>query len=584
MGARPVALLDGLRFGAPDNHFERAVAGIAMYGNSVGVPTVGGDTVFDPAYADNCLVNAMCVGLLPTERVLRARATGTGNVVFLYGATTGRDGIGGASVLASQELGEEDADKRPSVQIGDPFTGKKLIESSLELVERGLVESLQDLGAAGLASSLTEMARGGGGIDVHLDRVPLREEEMEPWEIIISESQERMVAVVRPENVAAVEEVCARWELDHAAIGVVTDSGELLAYIEGDLVGAIPAAYLTDEAPRYEVPRRPRPAAEPAPAPPGPSTDRALLELLASPNVRSRAWIFRRYDHLVGSRTVRRPGLDAAVLRLRPSFRGLALSLDGSGRIARLDPHTGGALAVLEAARNVACAGGEPLAITDCLNFGNPEKPEIAWELAEAIEGMSAACEALGIPVVSGNVSLYNETDGRAIHPTPVVGCVGLVPDVRTIPSTWREGDAIYLVGTPSLSLDGSEYQALYGELAGRPAALDLSAEAELIRSLYETAPQCSLVHDASEGGLAVALAEAAIASGIGAALDLPDDSLALFGEGGGQAILACTPSLQQTVAKSLGNVPVRLLGAVGGATLLGVEIEELRQAWEVTE
>jgi phosphoribosylformylglycinamidine synthase len=572
MGARPIALLDGLRFGQPDDHFERAVAGIANYGNSVGVPTVGGDTVFDPAYADNCLVNAMCVGLLPTERVLSARATGAGNVVFLYGATTGRDGIGGASVLASQELGEEDADKRPSVQIGDPFTGNKLIESSLELVERGLVESLQDLGAAGLASSLSEMARGGGGIDVHLDRVPLREEDLEPWEIVISESQERMVAVIRPENVPAVQEVCARWELDYAAIGEVTDTGELRAYFDDELVGAIPAAYLTDEAPRYDVPRQPRAAADPAATPTGPPTNRALLELLASPSLRSRAWIFRRYDHLVGSRTVRRPGLDAAVLRLRPSFRGLAVSLDGSGRVARLDPHTGGALAVLEAARNVACAGGEPLAITDCLNFGNPEKPEIAWELAEAIEGMAAACEALGIPVVSGNVSLYNETDGRAIHPTPVVGCVGLVPDVRRIPSTWRDGDAIYLAGKPSLAFDGSEYQALYGDLAGRPAPLDLTAEAELIRFLHETAPRCSLVHDVSEGGLAIALAEAAIESGIGAELDLPDDALTLFGEGGGQAILASSEEL---------DLP--RIGSVGGDSLLGVPIEDLRQAYEVT-
>jgi phosphoribosylformylglycinamidine synthase len=572
MGARPIALLDGLRFGEPDDHFERAVAGIANYGNSVGVPTVGGDTVFDPAYANNCLVNAMCVGLLPTERVLSAKATGAGNVVFLYGATTGRDGIGGASVLASQELGEEDADKRPSVQIGDPFTGNKLIESSLELVERGLVASLQDLGAAGLASSLSEMARGGGGIDVHLDRVPLREEDLEPWEIVISESQERMVAVVRPENLAAVREVCDRWELDHAAIGEVTDTGELRTYFEGELVGAIPAAFLTDEAPRYEVARQPRAAAEPAPKPSGPATDRALLELLASPNLRSREWIYRRYDHLVGSRTVRRPGLDAAVLRLRPSYRGLAVSLDGTGRIARLDPHTGGALAVLEAARNVACAGGEPLAITDCLNFGNPEKPEIAWELAEAIEGMAAACEALGIPVVSGNVSLYNETDGRAIHPTPVVGCVGLVPDVRAIPGTWREGDSIYLAGDPILAFDGSEYQALYGEPGGRPATLDLAAEAKLVRLLHETAPRCSLVHDVAEGGLAVALAEAAISSGAGAELDLPDDALTLFGEGGGRAILASSEEL---------DLPH--IGSVGGARLLGVPIEDLRQAYEVT-
>ncbi|TMK79697.1 MAG: phosphoribosylformylglycinamidine synthase subunit PurL [Actinobacteria bacterium] len=577
MGARPIALLDGLRFGKAGHMFERAVAGIAHYGNSVGVPTVGGDTVFDSSYAGNCLVNAMCVGLLPTERVLKAQARGAGNVVFLYGATTGRDGIGGASVLASQELAEEDADKRPSVQIGDPFTGKKLIEVSLELVERGLVESLQDLGAAGLASSLAEMARGGNGIDVHLDRVPLREEEMEPWEIMISESQERMVAVVRPEQLAAVEEVCARWELDHAAIGEVTDTGELHAYLDDELAGAIPASHLTDEAPRYEVARQPRPAAEPAPAPAGPTIERALLELLASPNVRSRAWIYRRYDHLVGSRTVRRPGLDAAVLRLRPSYRGLAVSLDGSGRIARLDPHTGGALAVLEAARNVACAGGEPLAVTDCLNFGNPEKPEVAWELAEAIEGMAAACEALGVPVVSGNVSLYNETDGRAIHPTPVVGCVGLVADVRAIPKTWREGDAIFVAGEPALSFDGSEYQALYGELAGRPAALDLTAEAQLVQALHRAAPLCSLVHDAAEGGLAVALAEAAIASGIGSELDLPDDALSLFGEGGSQVIVAAGPETSV-------DLPLRRIGSVGGDTLLGVPIEDLRQAWEATE
>jgi phosphoribosylformylglycinamidine synthase II len=570
MGARPVALLDGLRFGEPGWMFERAVAGIAHYGNCVGVPTVGGEAIFDPSYADNCLVNAMCVGLLPTERVLKAQARGTGNVVVLYGATTGRDGIGGASVLASQELGEEDADKRPSVQIGDPFTGKKLIESSLELVERDLVVSLQDCGAAGLASSLAEMARGGGGIDVQLDRVPLREEEMEPWEIMISESQERMVAVVRPENVTAVEEVCDRWELANSAIGQVTETGELRAYLDGDLVGAIPAVFLTDDAPRYEVPRRPRSPAEPAPIPAAPPTQQALLDLLASPNLRSRAWIFRRYDQLVGSRTIRRPGLDAAVLRLRPSYRGLAVSLDGSGRVALLDPHTGGATAVLEAARNVACAGGQPLAITDCLNFGNPEKPEIGWELAEAIEGMSAACEALGIPVVSGNVSLYNDTDGRSIHPTPVVGCVGLVADVRTVPSIWREGDAIYLAGEPELSFDGSELQALYGELAGRPTPLDLAREAALVHELHGYAPRCSLVHDVSEGGLAVALAEAAILSGLGADLDLDDDALTLFGEGGGRAILASNEEL-----------PFPRIGSVRGDTLLEVPIGDLRQACE---
>ncbi|HVD50121.1 MAG TPA: phosphoribosylformylglycinamidine synthase subunit PurL, partial [Gaiellaceae bacterium] len=394
MGARPVALLDGLRFGAPDWSFRRAVAGIGHYGNCVGVPTVGGEAVFDEAYAGNCLVNAMCVGLLPAERVTRAGARGTGNVLVLYGATTGRDGIGGASVLASQELGEGSAEKRPSVQVGDPFTGKKLIEASLELVEAGLVESLQDCGAAGLASSLAEMARDGAGVNVHLDRVPLREEEMEPWEVMISESQERMVAVVRPERLAEVEAVLARWELHHAPIGEVTDTEELRAFWDDELIGEIPASFLTDECPRYEVDRleaaRPRAEVDPV-------------------NLEPKEWIYEQYDQLVLSRTVRRPGLGAAVLQLRPSWRGLAVSLDGPP-LGEREPRAAGRQAVLDAARNVACAGGEPLALTDCLNFGNPEKPEIGWELAEAIEGIAETAEALGIPVVSGNVSLYNET------------------------------------------------------------------------------------------------------------------------------------------------------------------------------
>jgi len=398
MGARPVALLDGLRFGEAGFAFDRAVAGIGAYGNSVGVPTVGGEAFFDESYADNCLVNAMCVGLLPADRVTRAKATTPGHLVVLYGSTTGRDGIGGASVLASQELGEGAAEKRPSVQIGDPFTGNRLIEVSVELVERGLVESLQDCGAAGLASALAEMARDGAGVDVHLDRVPLREE-LEPWEIMISESQERMVAVVRPGFLEAVEEVCD--------------------FHDEVPVGTIPARFLTDDAPRYEVEQARRPAVPEPLMPEGPHVEDALLALLGSANIRSRSWIYERYDHLVGSRTVRRPGLDAAILRLRPSLRGLALSLDGPGRIARAAPRTGGAQAVLESARNVACAGGEPIGLTNCLNFGNPEKPEVAWELAEAIEGMARAAEALRIPVVSGNVSLYNETDGRAILPAP---------------------------------------------------------------------------------------------------------------------------------------------------------------------
>jgi phosphoribosylformylglycinamidine synthase subunit PurL len=483
MGARPIALLDGLRFGEPGWMFERAVEGIGHYGNCVGVPTVGGETVFDGAYAGNCLVNAMCVGLLPTERLLSAKATQPGRAIVLYGATTGRDGIGGASVLASQELGEEGADKRPTVQIGDPFTGKKLIEASQELVELGLVDSLQDCGAAGLASSLAEMASGGAGVDVELERVPLREDDLEPWEIMISESQERMVCVTdRIDEVAAV---CRKWDLNHAVIGEVTDTGDLRAFHDRRLVGDIPARLLTDECPRYRVPTLPR---ETAPASPP-----------AEPNLRSRRWIYERYDQLVGSRTIRRPGLDAAVLQLRPSWRGLAVSLDGPP-VGERDPWRAGALAVLDAARNVACVGGEPIGLTDCLNFGSPEKPEIAWELEQAIEGIAQAAEALGIPVVSGNVSLYNDTDGRSIPPTPVVGCVGLVQDVRQVPQGWRRGDKVSVVrgASDNLSL----------------APEELAGEAELIELVWRAAAGLSLVHDVSDGGLEVALREVAEWSG----------------------------------------------------------------------
>jgi phosphoribosylformylglycinamidine synthase II len=498
MGARPIAILDGLRFGAPDWAFRRAVAGIAHYGNCTGVPTVGGEAVFDEAYEHNCLVNAMCVGLLPSSRLLAARARGVDNLIVLYGATTGRDGIGGASVLASQELGDGADEKRPSVQVGDPFTGKKLIESSLELVEGGLVASLQDCGAAGLASALAEMARDGAGVDVSLDQVPLREDAMEPWEIMISESQERMVAVVEPGRLAEVESVLDKWELHHAVLGSVTDTGELRCFFHGDLEGAIPASFLTDECPRYEVEQEPQPARTRTP--------------VAAANRESKAWIYEQYDQLVQSRTVRRPGLDGAVLRLLPSHRGLAVSLDGP-RVGELDPIAAGLGAVLGAAMNVACAGGEPLALTDCLNFGNPEKPEIGWELAQAIEGIGQAAEALGIPVVSGNVSLYNETDGRAIPPTPVVGCVGLVADVREIPSRWRSGDSILL--------------AEAGESLGEQIAL--------IEFLWRSAPLFSLAHDISDG-LERAIAEAAAWSRAEAEVELRTDPV------GAAAVLAVSP------------------------------------------
>ncbi|MBA3844039.1 MAG: phosphoribosylformylglycinamidine synthase subunit PurL [Actinobacteria bacterium] len=480
MGARPIALLDGLRFGAPDWHFRRAVAGIGHYGNCVGVPNVGGECAFDEAYAQNPLVNAMCVGLLPTERVLSAKAQGVGNALVLYGALTGRDGIGGASVLASQDLEGSD-EKRPSVQIGDPFRGKALIEVSLDLVERGLVVSLQDCGAAGLASSLSEMARDGMGVDVDLDQVPVREEDMEPWEVMISESQERMVAVVAPERLDDVLAACARWELPCTVIGEVTDHGELRAHAGGEIVGSIPAGLLTDECPRYDVARTPHAVA---------------AVPISAVNDEPKTWVFEQYDHLVGSRTVRRPGLDAAVLRI-DATRGIAVSLDGPPLGCR-DPLEAGWRAVMDAAMNVACAGGEPLALTDCLNFGNPEKPEIAWELEQAIEGISHAAESLGIPVVSGNVSLYNETGGSPIPPTPVVGCVGLVRDLTQIPDRWQRGDRIVLLGGMGHGF---------------------------VHFIWRHAHLFSLAHDVSDGGVALALREAEAWSQLAADTEIVEDA-----------------------------------------------------------
>jgi phosphoribosylformylglycinamidine synthase II len=501
MGARPIALLDGLRFGAPDWHFKRAVAGIGHYGNCVGVATVGGETVFDEAYAANPLVNAMCVGMLPTARVLQAKATGVANAIVLYGALTGRDGIGGASVLASQDLEGSDS-KRPSVQIGDPFRGKALIEVSLELVERDLVLGLQDCGAAGLASSLAEMARDGAGVDVHLDGVPLREPDLEPWEIMISESQERMVAVVAPDRFADLREVCERWELPCTVIGEVTDHGELRAFFDGEPVGSIPAELLTEQCPRYDVEQRPHP----------------VTSIAVDPvNHEPKSWVFEQYDQLVGSRTVRRPGFDAAVLRI-DGTRGIAVSLDGPP-VGERDPFRAGWAAVMESALNVACAGGEPFALTDCLNFGNPERAEIGWELARAIEGIAAAADELGIPVVSGNVSLYNETGGLPIPPTPVVGCVGLVRDVTLVPAGWRRGDRVYLVR---------------GE------------GAELVRFAWQIAPRVSLLHDISDGGTELALREAAAWSRIDADLEVVD---------GPGLIVACDGTIPGADVVELGRI-----------------------------
>ena len=509
---------------------------------------------------------------------MRAKADTAGALVVLYGATTGRDGIGGASVLASQELGDGAAEKRPSVQVGDPFTGKKLIEVSVELVERGLVESLQDCGAAGLASSLAEMAAD-YGIDVHLDRVPLREEGMEPWEIVISESQERMVAIVAPERLAEVEAICERWELHHAAIGEVTDSGEFRASGTGTSSAPSPPGCSPTNARATPSIASPGCPARAAVSRPPPRRD-ALLELIGSDALRSREFVFRRYDQLVQSRTVRRPGLDAAVLRLRPSYRGLALSLDGQGRIASLDPFTGGALAILESARNVACAGGEPLGFTDCLNFGNPEKAEIGWELTEAIEGMARACEALGLPIVSGNVSLYNDTDGRSIHPTPVVGCVGLVPDVRRVPGGWREGDVILLASAGKPTLAGSEYQSRYGTVGGVPPALDLGPRPRSIPSLPRVAPPLLPRPRRRRRRSGRRSRRGCVSLGLGAVLDLAGRPAVLFGEGAGQVIVALPADQARSTRRLAGRCCAG--SASSAATRSSVSrVGDLRAAWE---
>jgi phosphoribosylformylglycinamidine synthase subunit PurL len=489
IGARPIAVLDSLRFGDLDTPrtrylLERVVAGIASYGNSVGVPTVGGEIYFEPPYEQNCLVNAMCVGLAPKERLVRSAAAGPGNVLLLLGARTGRDGIGGASVLASAELDEADQAKRPSVQIGDPLEESKLIECCLELVEGDLLVALQDLGAAGLSSSTSEMAsKGGLGIDLDVSRVPLREEDMEPFEIMISESQERMLAVVEPDRLEAALAVCRTWETNATAIGEITATGSLRVFDGDELVGDMPVAALVDECPLYDLEPGEPPDRTAAFAPPrahvapGAGLEETFRALLSSPNVASRRWAFEQYDFLVGSRTVRRPmEADAAVLQLvhgdHRTDRALAVSIDGNGRRVACDPYVGAAEAVCECAANLACVGAAPLGLTNCLNFGNPEKPHVAWQLTRAVEGMGAACRALGVPVVGGNVSLYNEGPEGPIYPTPVVGMVGELPDAAraggcafSAPADPGEPDIVALVGPFCPALAGSEVEGLRGRL-----------------------------------------------------------------------------------------------------------------------
>jgi phosphoribosylformylglycinamidine synthase II len=598
IGARPIAILDSLRFGEPSASprsrylLEHAVAGIGHYGNSIGVATVGGEIYFESAYEQNCLINAMCVGLIERDRLIRSAAAGVGNVVVLFGARTGRDGIGGASVLASAELDEEDASKRPSVQIGDPFEEKKLLECSLELLDRGLLVALQDLGAAGLSSSAAEMAaKGELGLDLDVALVPLREADMEPFEVMVSESQERMLCVVEPERVDAVLGVCARWEVNATAIGEVTDSGRLRVFAAKELVGDMPVAALVDECPVYELePVAPAVSMYPAPAPvlTGPTDPGAtLLALLGSANLASRRWAFEQYDCLVGSRTVRRPEqADAAVLMI-PGGSALAVSIDGNGRRVACDPYRGAVEAVIECSANLACVGAEPLGLTNCLNFGNPEKPHIAWQLTRAVAGLADACRALSVPVVGGNVSLYNEGGGGPIFPTPVVGLVGELPDAARAGRLGfsRTGDVVALIaaGSWAPSLTGSELAKLRGEVPwGDLPAADLG-ELHVLHAAVRQGVRAGALHsahDVAEGGLAVALAECCIAGGLGAEVDLSprggSGEERLFGEGPGAFVVSGSPG-----AFTAFGAAARIVGTVGGGALvidgaLSVPVAEL--------
>ena len=557
MGARPVALLNSLRFGPLDDErnrylFREVVRGIGGYGNAIGVPTVGGEVEFARAYSGNPLVNAMCVGLVRSEDLMRARAVGEGNLVVLFGAKTGRDGIHGAT-FASDELSEESEEKRPNVQVGDPFAEKMLVECSLRLLEEGLIVSLQDLGAAGITSSASEMAaKGGVGIDIDAEKVPLREEGMEPWEIVISESQERMLAIVEPEKVEEVLRVAERYELVAAVVGRVTGHGDMQVTNRGEVAGTVPARHLAD-APVYE--REVRTPAyleevrkldlEELPAPQ--DYNSVLFSLLAHPNLCSRRPVYEQYDHQVGTDTVVLPGADAAVMRVKGTTLGFAATTDCKGRYCYLDPRGGAAAAVAEAYRNLSCVGAEPVALTDCLNFGSPEKPDAYYQLVACIEGMAAACEALGTPVVSGNVSLYNETEGEAIYPTPTVGMVGVFEDVgrHATPGIKREGDALVLVGDFRTVLGGSDYlEIVHGRVAGAPPVPDLASgkvASDAVRGAI-AAGVVDTAHDLSGGGLAVALAEMALCGGVGAeARLLPGgrQDVALFGEVGGCILVA---------------------------------------------
>jgi phosphoribosylformylglycinamidine synthase II len=621
MGARPVASLNSLRFGDPAHPrtaylLEGVVAGIAGYGNCIGVPTVGGEVAFHPSYNGNCLVNAFTAGVLPADKIFRGKAAGVGNPVMYIGAKTGRDGIHGAT-MASAEFDASTEEKRPTVQVGDPFLEKLLLEACLELFKTDAVVGIQDMGAAGLTSSSVEMAaRAGNGLDLYIDLVPRREEGMTPYDVLLSESQERMLLVAARGREDEVRRICQKWDLDVAEVGVVTGSGRWRVVSGEKVVADLPVEPLTEGAPRYRRPTKPHPAlpalhAFDADTLPEPSDlGQVLLDVLARPNVASKAWVYQQYDHMVRLVGAVRPGGDAAVVRLATgeearARKGLAFSVACNGRFCFLDPHLGAMHAVAECARNIACVGGEPLAVTDCLNFGNPEKPEIMWQFAEAVRGLSEACLAFGTPVVSGNVSLYNETEGQAIFPTPTVAMLGLVePIERTCGSAFRQaGDVIAVVGALRGEVGGSEYMAaVHGKEAGRPPTLDLVVEKAVHATVRRAVKEglLSSAHDCSDGGLAVTLAECCMMAEpppgggapawFGAAVRVPfpcRKDFILFGEDASRIVVSlphASYARLEAIAREAG-APLVQLGAVGGDRLeiqgaVSLAVGDLAGAW----
>lgn len=607
MGARPVAILNSLRFGSldhPNNRrlFEGVVSGIAGYGNCIGVPTVGGEIYFNDSYSNNPLVNVFCLGLVPADRIFRAAARGAGNAVIYVGSKTGRDGIHGAT-MASESFDETAESRKPTVQVGDPFTEKLLMEACLEIMDSKLILGIQDMGAAGLTSSSVEMVhRGETGIELDVSRVPRREDGMTPYEVMLSESQERMVLVAAPDKIEEILSICAKWDLDAAVVGRVTDTRRIVIKDGEAVVADLPISSLTDEAPVYE---RPLEAPGYLDSVQAMNLDvlsvpdnfgEVLKTLLLSPTIGSKEWVYRQYDHMVRTNTVVSPGFGAAVIRIKGSRKALALSVDGNGTYGLLNPYRGGVIAVCEAARNVVCSGAVPIGLTDCLNFGNPERKDVMWQFALSVEGIADACRELEIPVVSGNVSFYNETHEQGIYPTPVVGVVGLIQDVeRTVRPGFKDpGDAVVLLGETKEEIGGSEYlKQVHFREGGYPPLLELAAEKALQRGCLE-AMEAGIIksaQDCSEGGLAVAVAEAAIFSGSdrGARLVLPRlpirDDAYLFGETQSRIVVTLKKENLSRLAEICGKagIPMFMIGETGGDRLVVRMSEEVAPAIDLS-